>query len=346
VTYAINEQWLIEAIELKRFFAKRRGIISALVGKEPKYVRAVDGVSLGIKDAEILCVAGESGCGKTTLGKTIIRLLDPTEGSIMYKGKDISVLSGREMRHLRTEMQMIFQDPYESLNPRSSVFATVAEALRVNKVVKARSAEEEKRVSEALWVAGLRPPEDYFYKYPHNLSGGERQRVVTAAALVLQPNFILADEPTSMLDVSVQASLLNLLRELVKETHVAILLITHDLSVASVLSNRLAIMYLGKIVEIGPTQEVITNPAHPYTEALMSVIPTIDVERQKSPVILSGETPDPVNVPAGCRFHPRCPMSVDTCKEVEPELIKFINGHYIACHQKTLSVDVAAHDLD
>lgn len=327
----MKDETLIEVKHLKKYFVKDQGIIPMLLGKEKKYVKAVDDVEFEIKQGEALCVAGESGCGKTTLAKTILKLLEPDAGQIIYAGCDIASLNRQKMRRFRREMQIIFQDPYESLNPRASVYNSVAEPLEVNHLA---SSEREKRakVTETLELAGLSPPEEYLHKYPHSLSGGGRQRVAIATALVLRPKFIVADEPTSMLDVSVQANLLNLLKQLKEELNFTFLFITHDLAIAYVFSDRLAIMYLGKFVELGPTEEVIAKPLHPYTKALISVVPTTDLNKEKHPLILIGETPDPINVPAGCRFHPRCPERVELCKRKEPRMCQLSDNHYFSCH--------------
>jgi len=339
----MNNQVLIEVKHLKKYFVKNQGIISMLQGKK-KYIKAVDNVGFKIKRGEILCVAGESGCGKTTLGKTVLKLLEPDEGRIIYKGKDITSLGPKEMKPLRTEIQVIFQDPYESLNPRATIYKSVAEPLVVNHLVK-NEREKRSRVIHALELAKLMPVENYLYKYPHNLSGGEKQRVGIAIALVLEPEFIIADEPTSMLDVSVQANLLVLLKNLKKERNLTFLFITHDLAVAYVFSDWLAIMYLGKFVEIGPTEEVISSPIHPYTKALISVVPTIDLSRRKAPVVLPGEIPDAGSIPSGCRFHPRCSQKVGQCTLEEPVMEEFSPGHYAACfvEKKKKSININLH---
>ena len=326
----MNNGAVLEVRHLKKYFVKSAGILSTLLREQKRYVRAVDDVGFRISKGEVFCVAGESGCGKTTLGKTILKLLQPDDGQIIFQGQDITQLKPDSMRMLRTKMQIIFQDPYESLEPRAKVYDSVAEPLIVNHLVKDEK-EKRNKVIQTLELAGLTPVENYLYKYPHNLSGGERQRVGIATALVLDPEFIVADEPTSMLDVSVQANLLNLLQKLRQEKNLTYLFITHDLSIAYTFSDWLAIMYLGKFVEMGPTTEVVMSPLHPYTKALISVVPTINLAKSENPLVLPGETPNPENVPPGCRFHPRCYCRVERCMMEEPVMIEFTRQHYAAC---------------
>ncbi|MCD6599440.1 MAG: ABC transporter ATP-binding protein [Dehalococcoidia bacterium] len=326
----MNNEAVLEVRHLKKYFVKSAGILSTLLREQRKYVAAVEDVSFSINKGEIFCVAGESGCGKTTLGKTILKLLQPDDGQIIFQGQDITRLERDNMRMLRPKVQMIFQDPYESLDPRARIYDSIAEPLMVNHLVKDEN-EKHNKVIQTLQLAGLTPVENYLYKYPHNLSGGERQRVGIATALVLDPEFIVADEPTSMLDVSVQANLLNLLRKLRREKNLTYLFITHDLSVAYAFSDWLAIMYLGKFVEVGPTAEVIMSPIHPYTKALISVVPGINLSKNIKPIVLPGETPNPENVPAGCRFHPRCYCKEERCTKEEPIMTEFTPHHYAAC---------------
>ena len=280
-----------------------------------RVVHAVDGVSLTVAPGEFVALVGESGCGKTTTAQAIMRMAKVTAGTITYRGRDITTFSQRQMRPIRHEMQLIFQDPYESLDPRFRVRDTVIEPLRIHGVTDNR----EERVRAALERAGLTPAELYIDRYPHELSGGQRQRVSIAASLVLEPTLLLADEPVSMLDVSVRAGILGLLDEL-RKSGLGILMITHDLSTAAHYADRICVMYLGRVVEEGPAHEVIRNPQHPYTKALVSVVPQPDPDRATKPQILQGETPNPVNVPSGCRFHPRCPIAESRCQSEDPQL--------------------------
>jgi len=280
-----------------------------------RVVHAVDGVSLTVAPGEFVALVGESGCGKTTTAQAIMRMAKVTAGTITYRGRDITTFSQRQMRPIRHEMQLIFQDPYESLDPRFRVRDTVIEPLQIHGVNDNR----EERVRAALERAGLTPAELYIDRYPHELSGGQRQRVSIAASLVLEPTLLLADEPVSMLDVSVRAGILGLLDEL-RKSGLGILMITHDLSTAAHYADRICVMYLGRVVEEGPAHEVIRNPQHPYTKALVSVVPQPDPDRATKPQILHGETPNPVNIPSGCRFHPRCPVAEARCQSEDPQL--------------------------
>jgi oligopeptide/dipeptide ABC transporter ATP-binding protein len=294
-------------------------------------VHAVEGVSFSLMPGEMLALVGESGCGKTSTAQTVMRLVNPVSGQVRLRGQDITRLPPRELRPLRRRMQMIYQDPYESLNPRFRVRQAVEEPLLVHKI--GRSKEERRdRVAGALDRAGLSPPELFLDRYPHELSGGQRQRVAIAAGLVLEPELLVADEPVSMLDVSVRAGILSLLDGL-RRTGLGILMITHDLSTAARFADRIAVMYLGRIVEHGPSREVVENPQHPYTQALISVVPRRDPRDRSKPQILKGETPNPVTVPSGCRFHPRCPKVFDRCPKDDPvELIPAgRDGHGAAC---------------
>ena len=291
-----------------------------------RVVRAVDGVSLTVDAGEFVALVGESGCGKTTTAQAAMRMVPTAAGAIRFRGRDITSASQRDMRPVRREMQLIFQDPYESLDPRFRVRQIVAEPLEIHGI-----GDRERRVAEALERAGLAPADLYLERYPHELSGGQRQRVSIAAALALEPTLLLADEPVSMLDVSVRAGILGLLDEL-RAAGLGILMITHDLSTAAHYADRICVMYLGRIVEEGPAHEVIRNPRHPYTRALVSVVPQPDPERTLQPEILAGETPNPADVPSGCRFHPRCPVAQDRCRGEDPSLrAAGADGHRAAC---------------
>jgi oligopeptide/dipeptide ABC transporter ATP-binding protein len=309
---------LLDVESLVMHYPVPRGLVGTLARRPKGVVHAVEGVTFQVREGEMLALVGESGCGKTTTAQSVLRMVDPTSGAIHFRGQDITRLGARELRPLRREIQMIYQDPYESLDPRFRVRDTVEEPLDVHGLAGAKS-ERRQRILDALVRAGLTPPELYIDRFPHELSGGQRQRVAIAASLVLNPKLLLADEPVSMLDVSVRAGVLHLLDGL-RQEGLGILMITHDLSTAAHFANRIAVMYLGRIVEEGPTQEVVTNPQHPYTKALLSVVPKRDPQHHSRPQILQGETPDPIHIPVGCRFHPRCPIAIPECKQVDPEL--------------------------
>jgi oligopeptide/dipeptide ABC transporter ATP-binding protein len=300
--------------------------------KPEAFVHAVDGVSFDLRPAEILALVGESGCGKTTLALSLLGLEPATSGRILFEGRDVRGLRRSELKAVRRRIQMIFQDPYESLNPRMTVADIVAEPMVVHRLG-GTAEERQARVRRALEDAGLKPAGDYLARLPHELSGGQRQRVVIAAALVLEPPVLLADEPVSMLDVSIRAEILNLLAELRERRGISVLLITHDLSTAASYADRVAVMYLGKIVEAGPTASVLREPLHPYTQALLSVIPVPNPRLRRERIILEGEIPDPIDVPPGCRFHPRCPIAVERCHQVEPEWRELGAEHWAACHE-------------
>ena len=321
---------LFDIKDLEVYFPIQQGFFKSMVATEKKFVKAVDHVSFQIKKGEILALVGESGCGKTTTGRTLLRLEDATGGEIIYKGKPVQKFSGKELREYRKKAQIIFQDPYNSINPKQTIFDIVAEPLEVNNVCSSER-EKEERVITAISEAGLRPATEYLYRYPHELSGGQRQRVCIAGATVLDPDVIVADEPVASLDVSIRNDILKLMVEEKEKLGVTYIFITHDLSLAWVISDRIAVMYLGRIVEIGETEEVVANPQHPYTKALISVIPVPDPLAKREHVILKGETPNPVDIPSGCRFHPRCPEAIDACKEIDPEDVHIGGDHYAAC---------------
>lgn len=292
-------------------------------------VRAVDGISLTVDAGEVLAIVGESGCGKTSTVQTVLRMVDSTSGSIEFEGEDIAHVPDRALREMRRGIQMIYQDPYESLDPRFTVHDTMIEPLLVHERRMPRS-ERERRIADALETVGLSPAEAFLDRYPHELSGGQRQRVAIAAALVMGPRLLIADEPVSMLDVSVRAGVLGLLASLC-EQGLGVIMITHDLSTATKFADRIAVMYLGRIVEEGTAHDVIHDPRHPYTRALLSVVPQRDPLMRTQPVILSGEAPSATDIPSGCRFHPRCPIAVDACSQTDPDLEPVGSGHLAAC---------------
>jgi peptide/nickel transport system ATP-binding protein len=324
-------EYLLEIHQLKKLFPVPRGIGGVLLRQPKRVVHAVDGISFQVKRGEVLSLVGESGSGKTTTGLCSIGLLSPSAGHISLEGEDMSVLLHRSRRgELRRKAQIIFQDPYESLNPRQTVFDTVAEPLEVHHLTGSHD-EKVERVTEALEDAGLKPAVDYFNRYPQELSGGQRQRVAVGTALVLKPRLLVADEPVSMLDVSIRAELLSLLVRLRDQYGITILYITHDLATAAHIADRVAVMYLGVIVEIGPAKAVLGSPYHPYTKALMSVIPVPNPTRRKKRMVLQGEAPNPIDLPPGCRFHPRCPEAKEDCRLMVPVLSEGENGHYTMC---------------
>jgi len=320
---AASETPILELEDLQVHFPVRGG----LLGREVARVRAVDGVTLSVARGETLGLVGESGCGKSTLGRAVLRLLEPTGGTVRFAGRDVTHLSQRELRPLRREMQMIFQDPYSSLNPRMRVGDIVGEAFAIHGI--ARGAERERRVGEILQRCGLRP--DVIDRYPHEFSGGQRQRIGIARALAVQPKLVVADEPISALDVSIQAQIVNLLLDLQQELGLTYVFVSHDLKVVEFLATRVAVMYLGRVVEIAPAARIYAAPAHPYTQALLSAVPTIDPARRRRRVILEGDVPSPMHPPKGCAFHPRCPEAGRRCAEETPKLLPLGDGHATAC---------------
>lgn len=325
---------LLEVRNVKKYFPIRKGVLQREVAR----VHAVDDVSFAVREGETLGLVGESGCGKSTLGRTIVRLLEPTAGQILFGGRAIEELGPRALRPLRREMQMVFQDPYASLNPRKRVGTIISDPMRIHGLGDKR--EQKRRVEELLETVGLSP--EHYNRFPHEFSGGQRQRIGIARALALQPKLIIADEPVSALDVSIQSQMLNLLEDLQNEFRLTYLFIAHDLGVVRHVSDRIAVMYLGKIVELSPAEELYQRPIMPYTEALLSAvpIPDPDLAAKRERIVLEGDVPSPIDPPTGCRFHPRCRYATEVCREVEPPLVEYGNGHLAACHHP-LNVDKA-----
>jgi len=324
-----SEELMAKVENLKKYFPVRGGILQRVIG----YVKAIDGVSFGIRRNEIFGLVGETGCGKTTLGRVILRLIEPTAGKIYFEGSEITSLNKKQIRKMRQRMQIIFQDPYSSLHPRKMIKEIVGEPLKIHFFLK--DSEIKERVLETLYAVGL--SEEHMYRYPHEFSGGQRQRIAIARALILKPKFLVLDEPTSALDVSVQARVLKLLQDLQREFSLTYLFITHNMSVIEYMSDRVAVMYLGKIVEMAPREELFVNTLHPYTISLFSAIPVPDPEVRRRRIVLKGEVPSPFNPPAGCRFNTRCPLTQPMCKEVEPELSEIGENHFVACHYQEKS---------
>jgi len=317
---------LLRVDGLKKYFPIRRGVFQRHVGD----VKAVDGVSFDVFRGETLGLVGESGCGKTTTGRTIIRLYEPTAGHVYFEDSDLAALKGRDLRQMRRRMQMVFQDPYASLSPRMSVLGIVGEPLEVHHA--ARGAQRKEIVASLLEEVGLDP--GFMNRYPHEFSGGQRQRIGLARALALNPDMIICDEPISALDVSIQAQVVNLLEDLQDKLGLTYIFIAHDLSMVRHISDRVAVMYLGKIVELTDRDSLYSNPLHPYTQALLSAVPVPDpfLEEKRQRIILEGDLPSPAHPPVGCNFNTRCPVAIDTCHEVEPEFIQVEEGHSCACH--------------
>jgi oligopeptide/dipeptide ABC transporter ATP-binding protein len=327
----VEKEILVKAENLKKWFPVSAGFFNTLISRKQLYVRAVDGVSFEIRRGEIFGLAGESGSGKTTTGRMLLRLIEPTSGKIILDNQDITKIPENKLKPFRKRIQIVFQDPYESLNPRMRIFDILAEPMQIQGSHK--ESEIKARVKKVLEDVQLVPPEEYMDRFPHELSGGQRQRVATARALVLDPEFIVADEPVSMLDVSIRAEVLNLMVDLVKKYQVSFLYITHDLALARHICDRVGVMYLGKIMELGSVDDVIINPMHPYTQALIAAVPLPDPTSRRIEVVIKGEIPSPINPPSGCRFHTRCPKYIgDICRTSEPRLIDVGKGQLVACH--------------
>lgn len=320
----VDAKELLSVHDLKTYFPIRAGILQRVVAQ----VKAVDGVSFTVKEGETFGLVGESGCGKTTVARTLLRLNPATDGSVFFDGEDVFAKRGGDLKVLRRNMQIIFQDPYSSLDPRMPVGDIIAEGLYIHGMRNAKQRNEV--VVEMLDKVGLNPY--HAHRYPHEFSGGQRQRIGIARALALNPRFIVLDEPVSALDVSIQSQILNLLKSLQDEFGLTYLFVAHDLSVVEHISNRVGVMYLGKLVEVTNRAELYSNPLHPYTQALLSAIPIPDPRRKRQRITLTGEVPSPLNPPSGCRFHPRCPFAVEHCKEVDPVFEEKSPGHWVACH--------------
>ena len=346
----MTDQQLLKVENLYKYFPVSNSMFRKLLGKEPRVVHAVDGVSFNLQAGEILGLVGESGSGKTTVGMNVLGLQIPTKGKVIFDGIDVAywsqgligdlgLISEDERTYLskrsqilllRKRAQMIFQDPYESLDPRQKIFEIVAEPLDIHEISLSKD-DRINRVREALETCGLTPADHFWDRYPDGLSGGQRQRVVIAGALVLEPELLIADEPVSMLDVSIRAELLNLFLEVRNQRNISIIYTTHDLATAGFFTDRMAVMYLGRIVEIGPTRSVLADPKHPYTKALVSVLPAPNPRRSRKRTILKGEVPNPIDLPTGCRFHPRCPLAREECNQIDPDFTEINAEHKVAC---------------
>lgn len=325
---------LVKVENLRKWFPVRTGILQSLISKKQLFVKAVDDISFDIRKKEIFGLAGESGSGKTTTGRLLLRLTEPSKGRIYFHDQDITTIPEKAFRRMRRKMQMIFQDPYESLNPRMTINDIVSEPLRVQGVKDTKEVYE--KVHKVLEDVELTPPDEFIFRFPHELSGGQRQRIGVARALILNPEFMVADEPVSMLDVSIRAEVLNLMIDMVQKYGVSFLYITHDIALARHMCERLGILYLGKIMEKGPTEDIVYEPMHPYTKALIAAVPVPDPTASRAETVIKGEIPSPINPPSGCRFHTRCQQYIgDICRKKEPVLVEVGKERYVACHLYT-----------